>query len=83
MNATISFDGIDDHLRQLIREEIHRAQNGNGGYRDTKGAADYLGCSVATINGLVQRGELVPVRRKPHRLYSLESLDEYACGAQS
>jgi Helix-turn-helix domain len=77
MNATISFDGLDEHMRQIVREEIANAQlGGNGGYLSTKGAARYLDCTEEAINARVKRRELKPAKRNP-RLFSRESLDEW------
>lgn len=41
-------------------------------------AADYLGVSLATLNKIERRGELVPFRTPGgHRRYRVAMLDEY------
>lgn len=74
MRGEVTFPGLTEELRAIVREEVERAIGGSGGYLSTKGAARYLHCTEQAIDARVKRGELKPCRRSP-RLFTREELD--------
>jgi excisionase family DNA binding protein len=79
VEARIIFPNLSEELRQLVREEVQRAPEigGAGGYMNVKSAAAYLDTSEDAISSMVRDGKLLPIRRRPYRLFTREELDRW------
>jgi excisionase family DNA binding protein len=73
----LRIDGLEELLRQVIREELAAARS--DGWLRTPAAAEYLGISVPQLHNLVSSGRL-PRHGKPgSRLrFRRADLDAYA-----
>jgi hypothetical protein len=81
MTGEINFPGLEEKLAEIVQRELAKQQNGPAGYYSTKGAARYLDMTTDALNGLVKRGELVPVKRSPRR-FTKEALDAWVFGTE-
>jgi hypothetical protein len=72
------FQALESELRRIVREEVSAASPRPLPYYDKHDAAEYLRTTIEGIKGLVKRGELEPLRRKPYWLFTQEELDRVA-----
>jgi Helix-turn-helix domain len=70
---------VEQEIREAVKAEVdHRL--GGGGYLNKRSAAVYLDTSPGAIIKMVERGQLHPVRRRPHYVFSRSELDRWALG---
>ena len=68
-------------LREIFRQEMQKAPNGNGGHGDyllnTKRAANRLSVPVSWIREMARRGDLPCVHLGHYLRFKPEDLDQY------
>ena len=74
----LSPDELADLIRSAVLEAVEPFARFSGPAFDAKTAADYLGISLRSLDGLVAGGEIRPVRPTPRsRRFLRETLDAF------